>query len=396
MRMPALALVVLVAGIAFPATAQELSDSGTDAHAGVRMLYDTNFFRIDNSLEDSGGVDPRGLDDTIFSAFAGLTSTLRFGSNQDLFIDAEINTNQHDKYTEADYTGGDLLARYDWRVGAATYGNLSYSYVVEPVDFANQDTPRIDFRLRQNVDFELNRKLGPRWTIGAGGGFTNVEFDLVDRPEVNRQNAFLRLVYESRQGNRLAFVGAFQERESNNSNDLGFDEYAVGPDLTWRISSDLRFDVALRYQERDPVDPTLTAFDGPTGNLKLTWGLSDEMLLELEAYRIVSSLADQLSNFAIIDGQRLRMQWFVSRRVSYYISADREDRDFELEPSLVPVPGLAPRNDVIVLLRAGLRWDPRSRLHLEAFVGNGDRSSNRQFRDFRYEVFQFEFSYSFL
>ena len=86
----------------------------------------------------------------------------------------------------------------------------------------------------------------------------------------------------------------------------------------------------------------------------------------------------------------------MSRRVSYYINAAREERDFELEPSLVPVPDLAPRNDVIVSVRAGVRWDPRSRLHLEAYAGTGDRSSNRQFRDFRYEAYHFEFSYSFL
>ncbi len=304
--------------------------------------------------------------------------------------------NRHDKYVEADYTGGNLLARYDWRAGDATYGNIGYSYVVEPVDFENQDVPRIDFRLRQNVDFEINRVVRPRWTIGAGGGYTDVAFDLVDRPEINRQNGFLRLAYESRQGNRVAFVGTIQQRESNNANNLGFDEFAVGPELTWKVSSDLSFNAALRYQEREPTDPALVAFDGLTGNVGLSWGLSDEVVLGLSASRIVSSLGDELSNFALIDGQSLDIEWFVSRRLSYYVSADREDRDFELEPSLVPVPDLAPRNDVIVSVRAGVRWDPRSRLHLEAYAGTGDRSSNRQFRDFRYEAYHFEFSYSFL
>lgn len=389
-------LAVLAASAASPCAAQDQGETGFDARAGARVLYDTNFFRIDNSLEDTGGVDPRGLDDTIVSAFAGATSTWRFGSNQELFLDAEVNVNRHDKYTEADYTGGDFLARYDWRAGDATYGNVSYTYVVEPVDFENQDVPRIDFRLRQNVAFEFNRVLRPRWTIGAGGGFTDVEFDLVARPQINRQNAFLRLAYESRQGNRLALVGTVEERESNNTNNLGFDEFAVGPELTWKISSNLSFDAALRYQEREPADPALTAFDGLTGNVGLRWGLSDEVLLGIAAYRILSSLGDELSNFAIIDGQSLDIEWFVSRRLSYYISADREDRDFELEPSLVPVPDLAPRNDVILSLRAGARWDPRSRLHLEAYAGTGDRSSNRQFRDFRYEAYRFEFSYSFL
>jgi hypothetical protein len=213
---------------------------------------------------------------------------------------------------------------------------------------------------------------------------------------VERQDGFVRVVYQSRRGNELRFVADAEEREGTGINNLGFSGFALGPEIVWKLTTDLHLEGALKYQERNPDDPELIPFDGPTGYFGVRWSPSEKVYLNANVQREISSLGDQLSNFAIINRQVLSMEWLISRRLSYYIRGEHEQRDFELEPTLLPLPGIAPREDEIISARIGGRWNPRRRLHFEVSAELGDRSSNRQFRDFRYETYVFEFQYNFL
>jgi hypothetical protein len=385
-----------LAGAASPAHAQSTQDTGLSAFAGARLTYDTNFFRIDNSLEGTAGVDPAGLADTMFTAYAGVDGRWRVWGRQQVVVTGEINQNVQDVYSAGDYTGGNLLAALEWVVGDATYGDLTFTNLVDRVDFENQDVPIIKFRTRNRLSGALNRRLSTYWTIGAGAGFTDTSFDAGVVRDVQRQDAFLRLVYASRRGNELRLVTTAQEREGTGLNNLGFSGFAVGPEIAWKLSTELRFDGSLKYEERNPEDPDLVAFDGPTGYFGVRWSPSDKVYLNASVLREISSLGDQLSNFAIINRQVLLMEWLISRRLSYYIRGQHEQRDFELEPILLPIPGIVPREDEIISARIGGRWDPRRRLHIEVSAELGDRSSNRQFRDFRYETYVIEFQYNFL
>jgi Putative beta-barrel porin 2 len=392
-----LALVAFAMAFVLPAHAQQSTpDPGFTAFAGARLSYDTNFFRIDNSLEGTVGLDTRGLADTMFTAYAGVDGRWRVGGRQQLVVTGEINQNVQDVYSEADYTGGNLLASLEWVAGNATYGDLTFTNLVDRVDFQNQDVPIIKFRTRNRLSGAVNRRLSTHWTIGAGAGYTETSFDAGVIRDVERQDAFLRLVYQSRRGNELRFVADAEEREGSGINNLGFTGFAVGPEIDWKLSTDLQLEGALKYQERNPEDPNLVPFDGPTGHFGVRWSPSDKVYLNASVLREISSLGDQLSNFAIINRQVLSMEWLVSRRLSYYIRGQHEQRDFELEPTLLPLPGIVPREDEIITARIGSRWDPRRRLHFEVSAELGDRSSNRQFRDFRYETYVIEFQYNFL
>jgi hypothetical protein len=391
------AIAVAALATAVPAHAQHGdADPGFSAFAGARLTYDTNLFRIDNSLEGTVGVDSRGLADTMFTAYAGVDGRWRVGGRQQLVVTGEINQNVQDVYSQADYTGGNLLASLEWVAGDATFGDLTFTNLVDRVNFENQDVPIIKFRTRNRLSGAINRRLSTSWTIGAGAGYTETSFDAGVTRDVERQDAFVRLAYQSRRGNELRFVADAEEREGTGINNLGFSGFALGPEITWKLTTDLHLEGALKYQERNPDDPDLIPFDGPTGYFGVRWSPSDKVYLNANVQREISSLGDQLSNFAIINRQVLSMEWLISRRLSYYIRGEHEQRDFELEPTLLPIPGITPREDEIISARIGGRWNPRRRLNFEASAELGDRSSNRQFRDFRYETYVIEFQYNFL
>ncbi|HEX5787876.1 MAG TPA: outer membrane beta-barrel protein [Woeseiaceae bacterium] len=387
---------IAATGWAGSAAAQSEPAQGVQLHAGGRVVYDTNFFRIDNSLAGTPAIDARGLADTTLTGYVGIDALWRVGGGQEIVITGELNENVQDVYSEADYTGGNLLATFNWQLGAATYGNVAFDNIVDRVDFENQDVPIIKFRTRNRLSGEINRRLTTNWAVGAGAGFIRTDFDAGIVNEVERQDAFVRVAYTSRRGNEFRLLGTFEDRMASGLNNLGFTGFAVGPELDWKLSPSFLVTGEIKYQERNPEDPALVAFDGPTGHIGLRFEPSNKVALHARAVREISTLGDQLSNYAVIDRQSITMEWNVSTQLGYYVRAEHERRDFELEPSLLPVPDLVPREDELVSARIGLRWDPRRRLNFEAYAQVGDRSSNRQFRDFRYEMYLLEFQYNFL
>jgi hypothetical protein len=152
----------------------------------------------------------------------------------------------------------------------------------------------------------------------------------------------------------------------------------------------------LKYQERDPVDPLLIEFDGPTGEFDLEWQVSNGVKFTAQAFRRISSLGDQLSNFAIVDGGGFKGQWNTSEKLGFYLGVNYEKRDFEDEPNILPIPELDVREDDLTNVLAGIEWRPRRSILIDASVIIGDRSSNRALQDFQYETYSIGFRYEFL
>jgi hypothetical protein len=388
----ALALVVMATVSSQTASAQQ-AVSDVKLYVGANLANDSNLYRVEDEIQTPGGVDGRGLADTFFSVYAGIDSNWALTAKGAIRFDAEIIESIYDKYPETDNTSGNLLARYDYS-GNATEFFGGYQRVEELVNFENQVTPRIDFRIRQRVFAGLRQKLGLNWSVGVGGGFTDINFDIAT--PVERTNAELDVTYESRKGSTFAIVYDYQKRENAGANALGFEESMLGPEVDWKISPALALNFTLKYQERLPEDPTLVEFDGPTGDIELQWTVSERVSFALQAFHRISSLGDQLSNFAIVDGQSLRGEWKTSEKLIFSLRVNHELRNFEEEPSLVPLPGQEIREDDLTMVIAGIAWKPRRTMTIDLSAEIGDRSSNRFLQDYSYETYTVGFKYEFL
>jgi len=389
---PALALAfILIVSSQNAAAQQNVTD--VKLFVGASFVSDTNLYRVEEEIQTPGGDDGRGIADIYFSAYAGIDSSWAVTPKGTIRFDAEIVESIYDEYPETDNTSGNVLARYDFR-GNATEFFGGYARVEELVNFENQVTPRIDFRIRQRVFAGLRQKLGLNWSVGLGGGFTDIDFDIAT--PVERNNADFDVTYESRKGSTLALVANFQKRENAGANSLGFEEYMVGPEIDWKISPALELNIGVKYQERSPEDPALVEFDGPTGDVELQWNVSESVSFSLQAFHRISSLGDQLSNFAIVDGQSFKGEWKSGEKLIFSLRVDHELRDFEEEPSLLPVPGQDIREDELTKVFFGVAWQPRRTMTIDLSAEIGDRSSNRLLQDFDYDTYTVGFRYEFL
>lgn len=389
---PALALAFFSIVSSQSATAQQ-NITDVKLFVGGKFVSDTNLFRVEDEIQTPGGVDGRGLADIYLSAYAGIDSNWAVTSKGTIRFDAEIIESVYDEYPETDNTSGNILARYDFK-GNATEFFGGYARVEELVNFENQVTPRIDFRIRQRVFVGVRQRLGLNWSMGLGAGFTDIDFDIAT--PVERNNAEFDFTYESRKGSTIALIADYQKRENAGSNSLGFEEYKVGPKVDWKISAALELNASVMQQQRLPEDPTLVEFDGPTGDIELQWNVSESVSFSLQAYHRISSLGDQLSNFAIVDGQSLKGEWKSGAKLVFSLNVNHELRNFEEEPSLVPLPGQATREDDLTTVVAGIAWKPRRTMTVDLSAEVGARSSNRVLQDFDYDTYTVGFRYEFL
>ncbi len=374
------------------ATAQQ-NVTDVKLFVGGKFVSDSNLFRVEDEIQTPGGADGRGLADVHLSVYGGIDSNWSVTPKGTIRFDAEIIESIYDEYPETDNTSGNVLARYDFR-GRATEFFGGYARVEELVNFENQVTPRIDFRIRQRVFAGIRQKLGLNWSVGVGAGFTDIDFDIAT--PVERNNADFDVTYESRRGSTFAFVADYQKRENAGANSLGFEEFMAGPEIDWEISAALELNVGLKYQERSPNDPTLVKFDGPTGDIELQWSASEAVSFSLAAFHRISSLGDQLSNFAVVDGQSLTGEWKSGPKLVFSLKVNHELRNFEEEPSLMPLPGQEIREDDLTTVVAGIAWKPRRTMTIDLAAEIGDRSSNRALQDFSYETYTIGFRYEFL
>ena len=384
--------VAVVLSITSVAAYGQDKEEGPTLYGGASVAYDSNFFRIEEEFQKPQEATAPGFDDMIYRIFAGLDAEWRLGSKNRIQVVGEIVGNAHDKFTTADNTSGDLLLRWAYS-GNATDFAVAYTQVAERVDFVNQNIPRVDFRTRNEVSVGLTQRFTPRWSVFLRGSFADIEFE--QALPVQRAKAVTGIRYRSRSDNSIALVAEFQERQSDFDNLLGFEEYLIGPELDWKLTENFRLDAKLKYQERTPKSPVFTVFDGPTGEIRFEWAPSPNVVFEGAVFRRISTLGDQLANFAIVDGQEFRGIWGAGEKLQFVVEISHELRDFQLEPSLADF-GAVPREDDLVLGGAGFEWQPRRQLQIDFMASIGNRESNREFQDFRYENFAVGFRWYFL
>ena len=371
-------------------SAQE-KEAGPSLYAGASVAYDTNFFRIEEEFQKPQEATAPGFDDTIYRIFAGIDGDWRFGSRNRVEVVGEVVGNGHDKFTTADNTSGDLLLRWTYG-GNATDFALAYSQVAELVDFINQNIPRVDFRTRNDFSAAVTHRFTPRWSVFLRGSYADIQFDKA--LPVERIKAVTGVRYRSRSDNTVSFVAEFQERDSDFSF-LGFEEFLIGPEIDWNVTRNFKLDAELKYQERTPSAPGFTVFDGPVGEVGFEWSPSPNVVFEGAVFRRISTLGDQLANFAIVDGQEFRGIWGAGEKLQFIVEILHELRDFQLEPSLAE-PGAVAREDDLFIGGAGFEWRPRRQLQFDFMASIGNRESNRVFQDFRYENFAVGFRWYFL
>lgn len=382
------------------------------AKAGV--AYDSNLYRYsDKDMEigevvvDGVVVDApkavRSLSDTIYTVGAGIESEL-IASQQKFIIKGDVYRNMYDDFSDEDYTGANANLTWKWKFAERWDGDLGYEYDRDRQDYANQsvgrnpDAIRIkiqNIRTRQSVVGKANYLLTREWSLFAKTKVTDISFDERkddlnnERDDLDNERKKITVGgdYTTRIGNRIGVDADFVKGDYDNNSGLDYEEFNLGPTGNWKISEKTRLRGKIDYSSRD--SSLEEDFDGITWRITMVRNPGSDNNSEAAIYREISTLNDDISNYAVVDGVSFAPNFKLGGKTNLSVLGQYEIRDFKgTDPDDTPVIGEKRRKDKVATLSAGVDWEATRAITLSALYTYEDRSSNRALEEYDYNLIE--------
>lgn len=402
LQLATLLLAALAAGqLAAADTADRLLQQ-LKPYADAGVSYDSNFFRVASLPEVDALYDGQDTpSDTIYTARFGVDGEFDV-SRQNFLVIADIFRNWNEDFSEQSFTGGNAELLWNWRIGERWDGELGYGFDRDLQDYANQTvrtaTPGVfvakgrDIRSRQSVKGRADYAVTPDWSVYVRGKITDVSFRVKDQLDLERTVVGTGFNYLTEVGNRFGFDTEFVSGDFEQAVQPDFDEFNFGPTANWEVSGKTRLRGKVAYTSRDFDDPQQEDFDGITWRATLVRNPGEESFTEFALYREISTLNDDISNYAVIDGVRIDPVWKVSGKTLARFTASYEIRDFKGVGNLnSPVLFGDNREDKVANVGAAIEWEATRFITVSAGYTFEDRQSNRVIEEYDFHLLELQF-----
>jgi len=381
-------------------------------YAEATAGFDSNLFRLPDTAAASQILGKAQLSDYYVRAGGGIDSSIDI-SKQNFIVQGEIYRNLYEEFGNQDFTEANADLIWNWSIGERWDGDVGYYYDRNRQDFANQqldendldaDSRRKTIRTNNSVSGQANFELTREWTLYGTAKVSDISFDNQRTPEPGdlsvgasdsqRKSVGVGADYTTRIGNRIGVYADFIEGDYDNDGSgdsrFDFDEYNVGPTANWKVSGKTRIRGKIKYTNRTYDDPTQEDFDGITWRLTLVRNPAEATTLEAAVYREVSSLNDEISNYAEIDGISIIPQIQLGGKTTLKLLGQYEKRNFKGagNPSNPPPPGTPQRKDKVATAAAELEWEASGAIKLFGGITYEARSSNQRVEKYEYGLIQ--------
>ena len=348
----------------------------TNPYVSAEFTHDSNVLRLD----DIQPVENRG--DEYVTVAAGFDSEIRRGQQQYQLL-GEFNSTNYDHHTELNYNGGKAAAIWHWSANDLTTGTAGYRFTRTLRNFENEIAPRrdIDVRNENRIYATGDRDLLDNWKVGVRGDYGDVSYDHSTDLDIKKAIGGLSVGYVSHAGNILGADFEYVDGSYKYVPKQNYTMYTIGPTLEWKFTVRTQLNGKVGYTHRTDANPSHPPYGAATGRFTLTIADAGRGSLAATAWRELSTLGDEISEYTVIDGFSLQPAWTLSNGMTVRLLGSYENRDF------VVVTGVATdRKDDVGLVSAFLDWPIGRHIKITGGISRGRRSSTRLYQD--YEFFQ--------
>ena len=348
-------------------------------YASLAVTSDSNLLRNPDGQGDES--------DEYVTLEAGIEARLPI-SRQLLLIDGRIARNDYDRFEALDHTAADARLLWKWSLGKLWDGELGYGYDRKLRDLSNQLIAQRDMLDRHKLFGQANRWLTTRWQMGGEIDWTKVSSS--DSPALDKDviGYGLTLDYVSKANNRVGMEVTYATTRFDSSGTRDFYDVALGPTLNWSLSGKTRLLASGGYKARRHDHLSDSDYDGFVGNLTLKWQITGKTSIDAELWRDISSLDDEVADYAIVNGIRLEPTWRLSPKTSLSGLASYEHRDFLGSASNLTGLDVDQREDRVSTLGLSVAWQPRRNVSIDLSIGAESRDSTRELREYTYQYAQ--------
>lgn len=350
---------MLLLGGGLPGKSLALPGDTLRPYVGFNMLYDSNFLRLSDDIDSVQLTGKNNKDDFIKQLSAGFDMDWNL-SRQHFIINANVNQNWFQNFSNLDYTGWDTRAQWNWQLGNNFNGEIGYVNIQRLGSFAQLGGLFDNLQNNQRYFANGGYLFHPNGKIKLGVFRTKNKLEGDSRQFSNNteDNAELNLQYLSPTQSILGLTviatdGSYPQRQLSTDGTRDTDymrmNYAVIWD--WRASSKTRIDGWVGYTQQNFDHFSALDFSDIIARLNLHWQTTEKLLLELSGRREINQAQNLFASFVLTQGVWFNLRWQTSPKITlelpvsyqeqqYLGGSGNNTRDFEQQKDKVGMVGL--------------------------------------------------------
>ena len=355
------------------------------------VMHDSNVFRLSSDVEPQAVIGSPDKSDNIYRVGVGGKYETQV-SRQKFLVEANIDDYRYQNFNNLNNDSYNGRGEWKWQAGNFWDGTLGIGQRRSLADFAY-----IQANIKDMVD--QGRAYG-----SANYNFhSHLRFTLdADRSD-NRHSADSQKIFDSTVDNMAFTVNwvtpaentvGLQYRTANASYpnstivaatflDNAYHENEYSLVANWRASGASAFVFRLGHTERTFDQLPSRDFSGTTWRVTYNWQPLGKAGLQLATWREIQEFATIGTNYLQSTGFSLAPTWSITPQIMLQAKASYDTDKFLGDPGIVVV--TIPREDKARTYNLSAIWSPLRQTSVTLALESGERTSNQQFVDYKYQ-----------
>jgi len=319
----------------------------------------------------------------------GLKGDLDF-SRQKFTLDALLSQSSYESNDQLDNNSQRVSSKLIWVVGSDWNGVLDIGATKSLNSFEdNPDVRDKVFKTITSASFSANRKLSPRWTVGAGISAYQLEYDssVLDGNNLDFISTDLSLVHLTSKLNRIGLKyllssTQFPNRDylPGNFTDEGYDIHQLVVTGFWQLTGKSTVTGQIGWEGLSNINLNERNYSGLNFNLSNIWRISGKTSINTSFRRDVSPTSTIFATYQTNNVLSFSPNWKFSQKLTFYSNASFSSISLEGDPGFVS--NSESVNEDYRSLSAGLNYRPTKSFVFNFQANRNNRLSDNVGRDF--------------
>lgn len=372
-------LVLASMGIGVPSAHAALSDS-IHPFASASYSHDDNLFRLP---ENSPGFSGQRSD---FSREIDYGAFFERPVGQQTFSGrVKLTRVNFDRNEQLNYNGKDMLALWNWRLGAHLDGELGATYNETLASFSDSHSNQRNLRTQRREYASGLWRFHPSWRLNAGFSRQKFDYELSTQRQNDRTEDVAHGGFDflSSSGSRFGLVFRhLSGKYPNNAQfgsivlDNGYVQKEIKANIDWKVTGTTQLQLLAGRARRTHAFFSERDASGVDGRGTFVWTPRGKIIVTTVAWREFQAIESNISGNSRNKGGNVALAWDALAKVRLDAMVRRETRDFDTVSNLVLPFRLQDRTKTASL---GLTYSPLQSIQASTSFYHEKRDGNTGF-----------------
>lgn len=359
-------------------------------YISYNVMWDSNIFRLSGKEAAQSLLGSTDTATTMNRLDVGIDGDIPI-SRQHFITQFNLNRSRFDRFSFLNYTGHDVLLKWNWQVGDLWSGDLGYTDEKALASYVQFQRPIQNLAMLSNRFLDADYALYPHWHLRGGVYRREIAYsaDTQHTNNVTIDVAKAGLRFVSRANNTMglqlkAIDGTYPNRQvvATSVVDNSYHQLELTAETYWRYSGNTYIRGAAGYVNRTYPQLSVRNFHGLVGHADVHWDTGGPLAWVFSVWHRVGAYQNLISSYVVADGGSIDPTWTVTPKLATTGELLYETLSYQGEPGFL-LNQQALREDTLRGVKIGLSYTPFQRVTLGADYQWQYRTSNYATYDYR-------------